>query len=138
MQNFVSKKIILFDGDCMLCNRFIKIPLKYERIQFIYLSSHSEEGKKLCDEIGVLHNSKMDSVYLVDSHINSYLKESEAVISILRSCAIIHRVIAFMLTLVPEKIRNRIYRSFARNRLRFGKERTCKLPVNIDRTRVFL
>ncbi len=34
-----QEMIVFFDGDCLLCNRFIHIPMKYGRSNFVYVKS---------------------------------------------------------------------------------------------------
>ncbi|WP_096687033.1 thiol-disulfide oxidoreductase DCC family protein [Ichthyobacterium seriolicida] len=134
--NKTQQIIILFDGACLLCNSFIKIPMRYSRGNFLYVSSHSKKGIDICDDLNISSNSKMDSVYLIyDDNLN-FKKKSDAVIEILRSCGFIFGLIAKIIAVFPKFIRDYFYDLISKNRSL--KNSRCKIPKNLDPSKVYL
>ncbi len=116
--------MILFDGICNLCNASINFILKRDKNKlFRYVSLQSEEGKQLVE----LHQipKETDSVILI--HNKKVFVESSAAIEIARMLPVPWRWAA-VLKIIPQKIRDGIYRWIARNRYRwFGKRTSCRV-----------
>jgi predicted DCC family thiol-disulfide oxidoreductase YuxK len=129
--------IILFDGDCLLCNRFIQIPMKYGRVNFLYVSSHSEKGKEICSSIGILTNTEIDTIYLLSKGSRNFESKSNAIIEILRYCNWVHKILASLMVVFPRFIRDYFYDMIAKNRSR-SKTNSCKIPLNVDKTKIYL
>jgi predicted DCC family thiol-disulfide oxidoreductase YuxK len=73
--------IVLYDGDCGLCNRWVQFVLKRDRRQlFRFASLQSETARELLREHGV--SPRMDTVVLLDQgHVYLF---SQAILQILR------------------------------------------------------
>jgi predicted DCC family thiol-disulfide oxidoreductase YuxK len=67
------KPIVIFDGVCGLCNRFVALSLKNDtRGELIFVPNRSEFGLHLCKQLGVLAES--DQTIIVAqrcSHLHS-------------------------------------------------------------------
>ncbi len=124
----VTKKIILFDGVCNLCNGFIQFVIKRDTADtFRYASLQSEIGKKLVGERGIDSNS-IDSVVLIEPGVAYYIK-SDAALQI-GSHLKDFRTISRILYLIPSGLRNIIYDLIARYRYAwFGKKDACMIPT---------
>jgi predicted DCC family thiol-disulfide oxidoreductase YuxK len=122
-----KKPVILFDGICNLCNASVNFILKRDKNQlFRYVSLQSEEGEKLISHYAIPKN--VDSVILIKNK-EVYL-ESEAAVEI---AAMLPRPWSWMasFSIIPRKLRDKIYRCIARNRYRwFGKRETCRVIQN--------
>ena len=121
-----DKKIIVFDGVCILCNSFVQFILKKDkRKQFHFTTAQSDFVK---EQVKSLHLSvnPMDSViYLKNGKV---LTESNAVLSILSDLGGMWKLLT-ILKLVPSFIRNSMYRFCAKRRYHvFGMLETCVIP----------
>ena len=131
--------ILLYDGVCGLCNRFVQFILRRDRkavFQFAWLQSALAAG------ILTRHNASptdLDTVYVVLNHElpdESLLSRSEAVLFVLKHLEGVCRPTASLLQLLPKFLRDAAYNTVARHRYRiFGRSETCTLPSDRDRPR---
>jgi predicted DCC family thiol-disulfide oxidoreductase YuxK len=123
-----SKKIILFDGVCNLCNGFVQFIIKRDRDDvFRYASLQSEVGQKLLSERHI-DTSAIDSVVLIEPGVAYYVK-SDAALQI-GSHLNGYRSISRILYLIPSGLRNIVYDLIARYRYAwFGKKDACMIPT---------
>ncbi len=118
-----EKKIILFDGECNLCNSVVNfIILRDPRGIFRFASLSSEVGNKLLKE----HLTKsIDSIILIE-HGKVYT-HSTAILRIFKNLKSIWKLL-YVFILVPKPLRDFLYRVFAKNRYNiFGKG--CIIPT---------
>ena len=115
-------EIIIFDGECFICNRFYKWVLRNDKknhfmftnIQSKFYSENSNIDKSK-DSIIVIRNNKI----LYESDAINYIFKKTKTQSFLR----------FILSIFPRFISNSIYRTIAKNRYNFfGKKETCYIP----------
>lgn len=123
-----TKKIILFDGVCNLCNGAVLFVIKRDNKDiFRYAPLQSEIGKKLTQERGI-DIEKVDSIVLIEPGIAYYIKSSAA-LKIANHFGGIWRLF-YILKWLPEGFRNRIYDYVAANRYKwFGKKDQCMIPT---------
>ena len=123
-----SKKIILFDGVCNLCNRSVQFVIKRDKDDvFRFAALQSESGQKLVRERS-LDTSTTDSIILIEPGIAYYTK-SDAALQIGRQLRG-YRTISTVLNLIPSRLRNIVYDFVARNRYKwYGKRDACMLPT---------
>jgi predicted DCC family thiol-disulfide oxidoreductase YuxK len=133
--------ILLYDGVCGLCNRFVRLILRRDRkaiFRFASLQSALAAG------ILTRHNASptdLDTVYVVLNHElpdESLLSRSTAVLFVLKQLEGFCRRTASLLQLLPKFLRDAAYNAVARRRYRiFGRSETCILPNDQDRPRFF-
>ncbi|MGC4058139.1 MAG: DCC1-like thiol-disulfide oxidoreductase family protein [Chitinophagaceae bacterium] len=118
--------ILLFDGDCSLCNRAVQWVLRRDRKdQFRFGSLQSEKGQKLLLSAPAAVAAS-DSVILITG--GKYYHESTAALKTIVALGGIYRFAA-PLMLLPRSLRDRIYRWVARNRKRWWPyDATCMIP----------
>ena len=123
-----SKKIILFDGVCNLCNGFVQFVIKRDKNDvFRYASLQSEIGEQLISERGI-DTKTIDSVILIEPGVAYYLK-SDAALQIGRELKG-YRTLSRVLILIPRGLRNIVYDLIARYRYAwFGKKDQCMTPT---------
>lgn len=127
--------ILLFDGECNLCNRWVQFVLRHERHSEIrFASLQSEVGGRLLR----LHNipdNQLDTVVFIE-HSRAYVR-STAVLRVMRYLNTPYCWLASAI-LVPRPIRDGAYRLIARYRIRlFGYANTsCPLPNHETRSRI--
>ncbi|WP_121330907.1 thiol-disulfide oxidoreductase DCC family protein [Flavobacterium sp. 81] len=123
-----TKKIILFDGVCNLCNGAVQFIIKNDKKDiFRFVALQSELGIEICNYIGV-DQTKIDSIILYNPGVAYYYK-STAAIKIAEELGGIYSLISIG-RIFPEKIRNYIYDYIAKNRYKwYGKKESCMIPT---------
>jgi predicted DCC family thiol-disulfide oxidoreductase YuxK len=135
----MSHPIILYDGVCGLCNRFVQFILRRDRSGvFRFASLQSRIATPILSRHGT-NPSNLDTVYVVVNHElpEEYLfSRSDAVLFVLKQLQGQWRLAAFLLQLLPKFLRDAAYNVVARNRYRiFGRSEICTLPSDQDRSR---
>jgi predicted DCC family thiol-disulfide oxidoreductase YuxK len=154
--------ILLYDGVCALCNRFVEFILRrdYDAI-FRFASLQSALAGRILGRHGT-KPTDMDTVYVVIDHEladERLLSRSDALIFVLKhlgeagcdrrkggaeasapvSTTVFARswkVVAFLLELMPKSLRDAIYNFVARRRYGiFGRSEICALPRDQDHSR---
>jgi predicted DCC family thiol-disulfide oxidoreductase YuxK len=131
--------ILLYDGVCGLCNRFVQFILRRDRNAVFRFASLQSA---LAAPILTRHDanpSDLDTVYVAVNYElpNEYLlSRSDAVIFVLKQLPGLWRHAAFFMQLLPKFLRDPAYKVVARNRYRiFGRSEVCPLPRDQDRNR---
>ena len=121
-----SFPILLFDGVCNYCNRWVNfIILHDKRKKFRFAALQSEAGKKLLKQYKV--SGKEESAVLIYNE-KVYLKSSAGLQALYHLGGFYS--LAFIFILVPEYIRDFYYDIIARNRYKWwGKRDECMLPA---------
>lgn len=124
-----KNKIILFDGECNLCNRSVQILLKNDPQDiFRFASLQSKIGQKIQAEYGI-DSSKMGSVILIDDY-TKYKSKTSAVFSMTSSMGKFWPLFNIF-WIVPKFIRDAVYTFITKNRYRwFGKMNTCMVMTD--------
>jgi predicted DCC family thiol-disulfide oxidoreductase YuxK len=135
----MSHPILLYDGVCGLCNRFVQFTLRRDRnatFHFAWLQG------ALAASILARHSANptdLDTVYVVVNYElpDEYLlSRSQAVLFVLGQLGGFCRPVASLLQLLPKFLRDAAYNAIARNRYRiFGRSEVCVLPNDQDRSR---
>ncbi len=125
--------IILFDGECILCNRTVDFVLRHDDHKlFRFATIQSDVGSWLARHYG-LPSAPMSSVYLIDR--GQVYSKSQAVIGIARQLQGL-RLTHFMLKHVPRFLRDFAYDIIAKHRYAwFGKQPMCRVPTKDDAER---
>jgi predicted DCC family thiol-disulfide oxidoreductase YuxK len=126
MSNEPGSPILVFDGVCLLCSRWVRFILRRDRAaRYRFASMQSATGQALLSRHG-LDPSDPDSLLLVDA--DHAFTDSDAILRVLTSFGGFYRAWA-VLGIVPRALRDPAYRWLARNRYRwFGRSETCWLP----------
>ncbi len=132
-----ANPILLYDGVCGLCNRFVQFVLKRDRNdRFRFAALQSDFARTILERHGV-DAVDLDTVYLVTSYQRpeeSLSNRSDAAVAVLSELGGFWKLVAGILCIVPRPIRNWGYNLVARNRYRmFGKYDVCPLPDPRDR-----
>ena len=124
----LKDSVIIFDVDCLLCNRFVQIVSVIDKKDSIYFTRLSGKTANY-----ILSNNK--SLVDVDSIIfylngNIYIK-SDAVIRISKSLGFPYNMMSIF-KIFPRSMRDIFYDFVARNRYKFfGKANKCLISKNI-------
>lgn len=119
--------IIVFDGVCLLCSRWVRFVLRHDRAQrYRFASMQSTTGRGLLRGHG-LDPDDPNSLLLLEG--SSATTDSDAILRVLAGFGGIWRV-SMGLRLIPRTLRDPAYRWLARNRYRwFGRSEACWLPA---------
>jgi predicted DCC family thiol-disulfide oxidoreductase YuxK len=119
--------IIVFDGVCHLCSRWVQFLLKRDRRErFRFAAMQGITGTRLLAQHGLNPADPVSFLYCQDDHAYT---DTDAIIRVLCRLDGGWRMAALGYA-VPRFIRDPFYRIVARNRYRlFGKHEHCMLPA---------
>ncbi|MFK7740566.1 MAG: thiol-disulfide oxidoreductase DCC family protein [Planctomycetota bacterium] len=121
----VDAPLILFDGDCNMCNGAVQFVLRRDRkARFRFASLQSDAGRLALEQAGV--GELPDSIVLIDGRVRV---KSAAALAIARGLKLPWPLLS-VFWFVPYPLRDFIYDWIARNRYRwFGKREECWVPT---------
>ena len=119
------KRIILFDGVCHLCNRFVQFVIKRDSKELFYFAPlNSKIGKRLL----LKHNVPLDISTIVLIEGNKTYSKSTAMLQILRKLRQPWPLV-YSSKIFPSFMRDFFYDVVSKHRYSlFGKMKTCPLP----------
>lgn len=125
MNSTLKKDIILFDGECNLCNGVVGWLLKFAPNDvFQFVAFQSKFGQELLKSNG-FPTEQLDTVILIDDNgINTH---SDGFLKIVSKIPKWQRVAA-LLAFIPRMIRDFIYKTASKNRMKwFGRSKSCTI-----------
>ena len=125
--------IVVFDGQCLLCNGWVQFLLRHDRSQRIrFASIQSAVGQQLLARAG-LRVEGLQTLLVIDGERS--WQHTAAILRVLHALGWPWRL-AWVGWLVPAPLRDALYRWVARNRYRiWGRSATCMLPAPEHRAR---
>lgn len=130
-----TASIIVFDGVCLLCSRWVRFLLKHDReARYHFAAMQSNSGRTLLLAHGLDPDSPLSFLLVEDG---SGYTDSDAIARILHGLDRRRwRWLSHAMLLVPRWLRDPSYRFVARHRYRiFGQSRSCFLPTPEQRSR---
>lgn len=127
MESSQEKSMIIFDGECSLCNGVVGWFLKFApKRLFKFIPFQSPSGQQLLKNSG-LPLDRLDTVILIDpegihTHSDGFLR-------------IVSKIpkwqgVAALLAFVPRMLRDFIYKTASRNRIKwFGNASSCTIDL---------
>ena len=119
--------ILLFDADCILCNKSVQYVIKHDSKKiFQFASLQSDFGQKFLENHNFPQNVYSTVIYVKGDNI--YIKSSAAICAF----ATLNMLSKWMLLLLifPRPIRDLVYDLIAKNRKHFFKNQTsCLIPT---------
>lgn len=128
-----ARPLILFDGECNLCNWAVNFVLSKDRRGiFIFSPRQSDPGRRVLAKLG-LENTDGKTIYLLEN--DNIYSQSTAVLFILRRLPLPWKLL-FVFIVIPRCIRDFLYDVIARNRYAwFGKTTSCRVPSQREENR---
>jgi predicted DCC family thiol-disulfide oxidoreductase YuxK len=128
-----ASPILVFDGVCVFCSRWVDFILRHDRSHSIrFAAMQSERGHALLVAHGLDPDDPLSLLYVVGEDA---FVDSEAILRIATTLGGAWRH-AGLARVVPRAWRDAAYRAFARRRYRwFGRRDTCRVPTPEERTR---
>ncbi|MGC3984419.1 MAG: thiol-disulfide oxidoreductase DCC family protein [Pseudorhodoferax sp.] len=119
--------IVVFDGQCLLCNGWVQFLLKHDRAgRLRFAAIQGRTGQALLARQG-LRVEGLQTLLLVDG--DRVWQHTAAIFRVLHALGWPWRL-AWMGWLVPVVVRDPLYRLMARHRYRwFGRHDTCMVPT---------
>ena len=126
--------VIVFDGVCVLCSRWVGFLLKRDRGGFFrFAAMQGEAGRALLERAG-LDPDDPSSFILVEE--NTIRKQTDAIAAVLTRLNRPWPAIGALMLLCPRPVRDWLYFRVARNRYRlFGRKEACYLPAPEEQAR---
>lgn len=129
--------ILLFDGNCVLCSRWVRFILNWERSPEIrFIAAQSEAGQVLLANLG-MPLSDWDTNFLLEPGPDGEILhiKSDAALAMIRRMRAPVRWLS-VLSVIPRPIRDWVYDRVARNRYAwFGRLDRCDVPPPEVRSR---
>ena len=127
-----DKSIVFFDANCLLCSRFVKILLKFDRQNFYYSSFQTEIATKLLPE-----DLRLEPETIVFYQGKELLFKSSAIFKIIGQLSFPWTILG-VFSILPTSFTDMVYNWLARNRLAwFGRSESCFLPTAEQKSRFF-
>lgn len=122
------KNIILFDGQCKLCNAWSNLIIKHDKnVHFKLCSVQSSKGQAILNYFNYSADNVKSMLYFEQDKCFS---QSDAVLEVISQLGWPWRAIKIT-RLVPKRLRDWVYDRIAINRYRlFGKYNYCRIPDN--------
>tara|TARA_B100000900_G_scaffold373339_1_gene353815 strand:+ start:4906 stop:5328 length:423 start_codon:yes stop_codon:yes gene_type:complete len=138
-----KKSIIVFDGICSLCNKFVLFVVKRDyNDHFRFISLQNPNLKKYVNSSIKIDASEADSILLINHEGNVKIKSEAIALIFCRLKGL--KAFTFIINLFPNKIRNLVYSLIAKHRYKiFGKTDQCsmiqqKLHENLYKKKMLL
>ena len=130
-----GKGVILFDGDCALCNASVQFILAHEkRPHFYFASLQSEAGSELAARY-VKESPVPDSLIVIQEGKANL--RSDGALLIGREMRFPLNIGAYFGVFIPRFIRDAGYNLIARNRIDwFGRNESCAIPKSEQKERL--
>jgi predicted DCC family thiol-disulfide oxidoreductase YuxK len=124
----MTASVIVFDGVCMLCSRWVDFVLRRDpHGRYKFAAMQTASGRALLIEHGIDPDDPLSFLLLEDK--KGYT-DTDAIVRILRSFGPGWKFIALLVSSVPRFVRDPLYRWIARNRYRmFGRRAACRVPT---------
>lgn len=135
MNREYTAPVIVFDGVCLLCSRWVRFLLKHDRAaRYRFASMQSDSGRALLQTHGLDPDSPLSFLLVEDGRGHT---DTDAIVKILHGLGRRRwRWLGHALRLLPRVLRDPAYRFVARHRYRiFGQSRRCFLPTPEQRAR---
>ncbi|MBN5035401.1 thiol-disulfide oxidoreductase DCC family protein [Stenotrophomonas maltophilia] len=119
--------VIVFDGVCALCNRWVRFLLRFDRKgRYRFAAMQGQQGSAMLRAHGLDPQDPM-SFLLLDAQ--GTWTDTDAILRVLAGLGGGWRL-SGVLKVLPRGLRDAAYRALARNRYRwFGRNDTCHLPA---------
>jgi predicted DCC family thiol-disulfide oxidoreductase YuxK len=124
----MTDRVIVFDGVCVLCSRWVDFVLRRDRDgRYKFAAMQTTSGRNLLIAHGIDPDDPLSFLLLEGG---AGYTDTDAIARILRTFGRGWRLVALLVSIVPRFIRDPLYRWIARHRYRlFGRRATCVVPT---------
>lgn len=128
-----SRNIVFYDGKCMLCNRFVRFLFKKQIPNLFFSELQSNFAREILTPYSI-SVEKLDTVYLYKE--GKVYSHSSAIIQLLITINVFYKVLGYSLLLIPQFIRDFVYKIIARNRHKSNKYTSCLVLTSDEQLRI--
>jgi predicted DCC family thiol-disulfide oxidoreductase YuxK len=121
----MNNSIIIFDGDCAFCNRFIQQIVKHDNNFFKIIDRNSLLFDKAKTKFHLKPATSIETIYLIEN--NKVFEKSTAIILILKKCGTVFSIVSILLSIVPRFIRDFLYEIISKMRKKLIKKNACSI-----------
>jgi predicted DCC family thiol-disulfide oxidoreductase YuxK len=124
VDRYHTQGIIIFDGECNLCDKFVNFTIERDsRFNFKFTSRQSEAGRVLLQEFNFI--APPETIVLIED--GRYYTHSTAVLKVFSRLDGLWSLLSG-LKVIPRSIRDAVYNWIARNRYQWlGKSPACRM-----------
>ena len=125
----IKIKIIIYDGICGFCNRWVQFILNNKPDNNIkFIAYQSESAEPIIKKYNII---SLESIVLIEG--NKFYDRSNAMLRIMRLLGSSWKYVYYFIY-TPHPIRDVVYKIFAKNRYKLmGKVDSCKIPTSRER-----
>ena len=125
--------VILYDGDCLLCSRWVKWVVRHDPEGiFRFTAIASTHGRTMATSLGIDADKPDTNAVILDGRAHLYSDAALAIAGRLPGYGWTRALKA-----IPRPLRDAFYKLIARNRIRwFGRPKACDLPGPEVRARI--
>lgn len=119
--------VIVFDGVCVLCSRWVDFVLRHDRTgRFRLAAMQGIQGRALLQAHGLSADDPVSFLLVQDGRGHT---DTDAIVRVLHGFGGRWRLVSRLLRAIPRACRDPAYRWVARHRYRlFGQRTSCRLP----------
>lgn len=134
-----SRNIVIYDGDCNLCSKFVDILLNVDVTKrFTYCALQSKSGRKIMEDIGKTRDDLSSVIFIRSTSDNVNKKDkvgdikevyvkSDAILEIAKELGFPLPFLSLLCDKLPKSFRDGLYDLIATNRYSlFGKREGCR------------
>lgn len=124
----MADSIIVFDGVCVLCSRWVDFVLRRDRAgRYKFAAMQTSSGRDLLLAHGIDPDDPLSFLLLEGG---ARYTDTDAIARVLRNFGHGWRFVALLMSSVPRFIRDPLYRWIARHRYQlFGRRSACVMPT---------
>jgi predicted DCC family thiol-disulfide oxidoreductase YuxK len=131
--DYKQYKIVLFDGDCVMCSRVVQFLLKQNKQENLYFTSLKSEVATELLKAYKLEKQDLNSVLFKDDLI--LYSKSEAALQLCKYLNAPYKYL-YHLRKINLTLRDKIYTYIASNRYKwFGRKESCLIPTQENKHR---
>ncbi|MEZ4906341.1 MAG: DCC1-like thiol-disulfide oxidoreductase family protein [Saprospiraceae bacterium] len=130
---YKKENLIIFDGECIICDFFVQLILKNEKMtKYYFYDQFFLNDKGISGNVDI--KRFQDTVILYDQDEKKYYFEGRAIQKILITLKFPYNILGKVLKYIPLSIVNYIYTIIAKNRSRFFKKK-CNIDYRFSNER---
>ncbi|WP_449389346.1 thiol-disulfide oxidoreductase DCC family protein [Chryseobacterium lineare] len=131
-ENWQSKHIVFFDGECGVCNFWVQWILERDKKDaFMFASLQSDFGQKFLSERGL--NTKVFNTMYLWKPGKYYLEKSKAILKIANLLGGIYKF-SSLGKIIPSFLSDKLYDIVSKNRMKLANQK-CYLPTPHQRAK---
>lgn len=122
-----DRKIIVFDGECVLCSGFFHFVVKRDpKGMFNFIIAQSDLGEALYQHYGLKGDDYKTNLVIINGQL---YQDLDALAAVLREIGGLWRLAAWV-SYLPGPVKKFLYNRIARNRYSlFGRRDSCYMPT---------